>query len=160
MRNIINVWSVCAEKQIISFARLAFCSLKKITASVLRIHWRLGKELRFFSIFLSSPLKGNIARRLMTSYSLAKRRTYVFCTLREVPLRYFYRPRDGNVFTSVCQEFCPRGEGGRLDISACNRQTTHRQTPPRQTPPTQANTSLHQDGHWSGRYASYWNAFL
>ena len=79
---------MCAEKQIISFARLAFCSLKKITASVLRIHWHLGKELRFFSIFLSSSLKGNIARRLMTSYSLAKRRTYVFCTLREVPLRY------------------------------------------------------------------------
>ena len=147
MRNIINVRTVCAEKQIISIARLAFCSLKKITASVLRIHWRLGKELRFFSIFLSSPLKGNIARRLMTSYSLAKRRTYVFCTLREVPSRYFYRPRDGNVFTSVCQEFCPRGEGGGWISQHVIGRQPHRQTPPRQTPPTQANTSLNQDGH-------------
>ena len=71
----------------------------------------------------------------MTSYSLAKRRTYVFCTLREVPLRYFYRPRDGNVFTSVCQEFCPRGEGGGWISQHVIGRQPHRQTPPRQTPP-------------------------
>ena len=47
-----------------------------------------------------------------------------------------------------------------------------RQTPPGQTPPRQTHnrqtpwadtpwqTPLHRDGHYSGRYASYWNAFL
>ena len=38
---------------------------------------------------------------------------------------------------------CPQGGGVRPS----------RQTPPRQTPPN-------ADGHCSGRYASYWNAFL
>ena len=32
------------------------------------------------------------------------------------PLHFYYRPQTklqkGNVFTSVCQEFCPQGEGG------------------------------------------------
>ena len=61
---------------------------------------------------------------------------------------YIYRPqtklRKGNVFTGVCQGSCPR-----CGVS----QHTLGQTPPSLTrqPP---------DGHCSGRYASYWNAFL
>ena len=85
--------------------------------------------------------------------------------------------RKDNVFTSVCQEFCPQRVGVH----------TPRQTPPwadipqgrnppgadkclgghyssRQTPPW-ADTPLGRqhhlsDGHCSGRYTSYWNAFL
>ena len=52
----------------------------------------------------------------------------------------FYRPqtklRKGNVFTSVCQKFC-----------------TQRGVFAGHPPPT-------ADGYCSGRYASYWNAFL
>ena len=34
-------------------------------------------------------------------------------------------------------------------------------TPPRQTPPPRKTPSPQiPDGHWNGRYASYWNAFL
>ena len=52
----------------------------------------------------------------------------------------------GNIFTSVCQEFCPqRGVG----LGACWDTLPRTDTPP---PPT--------DGYCSGRYASYWNAFL
>ena len=54
---------------------------------------------------------------------------------------HFYRPqtklRKGNVFTNVCQEFCPQG--------GC--------TPPGQTPPPPS------DGHCSGRYASNTKSF-
>ena len=78
-------------------------------------------------------------------------------------LPFFYRLqlRKGNVFTSVCQEFCPQGRG-------CG--------PPGQTPttpigrPPQADVPLGRHPHppygyygiWStsGRYASYWNAIL
>ena len=47
---------------------------------------------------------------------------------------------------------CPQ-EGG-VHAPSPGRQTPlpDRQTPPRQTPP--------RDGYYSGRYASYWNAFL
>ena len=96
--------------------------------------------------------------------------------------------RKGNVFTSGCQEFCPWGWGVHsladtpLGQTHTPRQTppwvyTPRHTPPRQTPPgihplgrhPQADTSWADpllqtphpsDGHCSGRYASYWNAFL
>ena len=64
--------------------------------------------------------------------------------------------RKGNIFTSVCQEFCPRGGGaGGLPrgvclvcITACTEADTPRQNPPP------------ADGYCCGRYASYWNAFL
>ena len=46
--------------------------------------------------------------------------------------------RQGNIFTSVCQEFCP---WGRVCLRACW-----------DTPPA--------DGYCSERYASYWNAYL
>ena len=66
----------------------------------------------------------------------------------------------GNVFTSVCQVFCPQGRG----VHPLGRHN------PRQTQ-TQADTSLARpsgqtlqgdtpaDGYCSRRYASYWNAF-
>ena len=48
--------------------------------------------------------------------------------------RYFYRPqtklRKGNVFTSVCQEFCPQGLGC---LPQCMLGYTH---PPGQKPPS------------------------
>ena len=63
-----------------------------------------------------------------------------------------YRPQTklwkGNVFTSVCQEFCPREAG-------CVSQHALGQTP---SPPS-ACWDTPPDGHCSGRYASYWNAF-
>ena len=107
----------------------------------------------------------------------------------------------GNIFTSVCQEFCPQG-GGCLPQCMLvytppgaetpgTRQTLRtRQTPPRtrqtpppgadppgpgrqppqtrltppgpstppdQVPPREADCSIRST---SGRYASYWNAFL
>ena len=75
---------------------------------------------------------------------------------------HHYRPqtklRKGNVFTSVCQEFCPQGAGGCLPgggcpgpgSGVCVSQYALRQTPP----------PLPADGYCCGRYASYWNAFL
>ena len=93
----------------------------------------------------------------------------------------------GNIFTSVCQEFCPRGGGGGC-LPQCMlgfppgadppgpgtppeqtpRDQTHtprtRPTPPEQTSPPgpdphprEADCSIRST---SGRYASYWNAFL
>ena len=77
---------------------------------------------------------------------------------------FYYRPktklRTGNVFTRMCQEFCPQGRGGI-------------QPPPRADTPWQADTPLRhadtplplsrhhpRDGYCSGWYASYCNAFL
>ena len=60
---------------------------------------------------------------------------------------HFYRPqtklRKGNIFPSVCQEFYPRGV-----------------YPPGQTHPWADTPPPKADGYCSGRYASYWNAFL
>ena len=109
----------------------------------------------------------------------------------------------GNIFTSVCQEFCPRGGGclpqcmlgytppEQADHPPWTRHTTppgtrppgpgtpspQEQTPPEQTPPRpgtppplgadtpppRADTPPRSDcsiRSMSGRYASYWNAFL
>ena len=64
-----------------------------------------------------------------------------------------YRPqtklRKGNVFTSVCQEFCPQ-EGGLPQYMLGY-------TPPLGGRPPFPPPA---DGYSSGRYASYWNAFL
>ena len=90
--------------------------------------------------------------------------------------------RQGNIFTSVCKEFCP---GGGVCLSVCwdtppgrhppTRQTPRldrhppMQTPPDQTPPSQTppradtppgQTPSSANGYCSRRYASYWNAFL
>ena len=60
--------------------------------------------------------------------------------------------RKGNIFTSVCQEFCPLGG---VCLSACwDTPPPRAVTPPGQTPPLLA------DGYCTRRYASYWNAFL
>ena len=85
--------------------------------------------------------------------------------------KYFYltQQRQGNIFTIVSQSFCSRGGGcllGHAGIHALSIpwqvHAPGRYTPlwkvhplagaPPYTPP--------HDGHCSGRYASYWNAFL
>ena len=66
------------------------------------------------------------------------------------------------LFTSVCQEFCP--QGGRVSASVPPPPRT-RQTPPDQAdspgpgrpPPRETDPRIRST---SGRYASYWNAFL
>ena len=60
----------------------------------------------------------------------------------------FYGPqtksRKGNVFTSVCQEFCPRGKVYTPWADTPQADTPPGQTPPRQTPPPQADTPHRQ----------------
>ena len=70
-----------------------------------------------------------------------------------------------NVFTSVCQEFCPQW-GEVYTPRADPPQGRHPlpdnppgQTPPRQTPPPGRHPRP-RDGHCSGWYASNWNVFL
>ena len=48
--------------------------------------------------------------------------------------------RQGNIFTSVCQEFCPWGGSASVHVG--------RHLPPQ------------ADGYCSGWYASYWNTYL
>ena len=81
--------------------------------------------------------------------------------------------RKGNVFTSVCQEFCPGGADTRLgqtrqtppprqagtSLLAGRCPLAGRHPPGRHTPGRQTHTPP-ADGYCSGRYASYWNAFL
>ena len=62
----------------------------------------------------------------------------------------------GNIFSSVCQEFCSQGG---VCLSAC-----WDTTPPGSRHPPRADTPLHS-ACWeirstSGRYASYWNAIF
>ena len=85
------------------------------------------------------------------------------CTI-EFNVRYhFYSPqtklRKGNVFAPVCQSFCSQGG---VCLSACKDFPPSRhpwETPPPSRHPT-GRPPLPADGHCSGRYASYWNAFL
>ena len=121
-----------------------------------------------------------------------------FCILNATRSQYLpaaTKLGQGNIFTSVCQEFCP--QGGRVSASvhagihSPGANTPQEQTPPplgADTPPRsrppRADThprSRHPPGSrppqsrhtapspWeadcsirstSGRYASYWNAFL
>ena len=86
-------------------------------------------------------------------------------------LKIYYSPQTklwkGNVFTSVCQEFCPRG--GEDYTPSKQTSPPLGQTPPGQTHTPQADpsgqtplTGRHppSDDHCSGRHASYWDAFL
>ena len=84
---------------------------------------------------------------------------------------HYYRPqtklRKGNVFTSVCQEFCPQGEVHTLPPSwpdtppGKHPLSKHPQADiPQADNPQADNPTLQADGYCSGRYASYWNAFL
>ena len=78
----------------------------------------------------------------------------------------------GNVFTPVCQSFCSRGLGVEGCLPQCMLGYTPSHTPPRQTPPwadtpwtyTPPGRHLPRQtplvGYCTGRYASYWNAFL
>ena len=91
---------------------------------------------------------------------------------------YVYRPQrscgQGNIFTPVCHSV-HRGGGLPQCVMGCHpphprsrhppEQTPPEQTPPgadppsspEQTPPREADSSIRST---SGRYASYWNAFL
>ena len=78
----------------------------------------------------------------------------------------------GNIFRSMCQEFCPRGGG--VCLSACWGAPLWDQAPPpqdrhpsgtRHTPPGPGTHPSRSRACWeirstSGWYASYWNAFF
>ena len=70
----------------------------------------------------------------------------------------------GNIFRSVCQEFCPRGGRGCLPhcmLGYTPPRTKSRHPLPRdqrQTPPR--HSACWEIRATSGRYASYWNAYL
>ena len=79
----------------------------------------------------------------------------------------------GNIFRSVCQEFCPQGWGGGVCPIACWDTHTHtlpgpetdtltdqRQTPPRPEADTPRHSACWEIWATRGRYASYWNAYL
>ena len=81
---------------------------------------------------------------------------------------------EGKLFTLVCHSFCSQGgcilacNGQELCIPAWNGQGgylllgqggKHPLDTSRQTS-TMGKHAPPQDGHWSGRYASYWNVFL
>ena len=82
----------------------------------------------------------------------------------------YYRPqrscRQGNVFTRVCDSV----QRGSVCLSACWDTTPPKQTPPKKQTPSEADTPRKQTPpgkqippgirSMSGRYASYWNAFL
>ena len=84
------------------------------------------------------------------------------CSTRIVK-QVFYRPQRScgqcNIFTPVCHSFCSRGGGGGLPQCMLGYHPPREQTPPEQTnnPPGEADSSIRST---SGRYASYWNAFL
>ena len=79
-----------------------------------------------------------------------------------------YRPQTklwkGNVFTPVCQSFCSQRGGGVVCLSACWDTHTHPRAgtlmadTPGQALPLGRHPSA--DSYCSGRYASYWYAFL
>ena len=78
------------------------------------------------------------------------------CLILQIVTRYFYRPQTkvwkSKGFTPVCQSFCSQRVGG-VCLSDCWDTHPTGQTPLGRHPPP-------ADGHCSGRYASYWNAFL
>ena len=62
------------------------------------------------------------------------------CNFWSCVCNYHPQLRKGYVFTPVCQSFCSQGMSGQTPL-------------PGRTPPP-------RDGHSSGQYAFYWNAFL
>ena len=88
--------------------------------------------------------------------------THCYC-LKSQLFRYFYRPQrscgQGYVFTRVCDSV---NRGGSASVHAGipplppGADTPPKQTPWEQTPP-EADSGIRS---MSGRYASYWNAFL
>ena len=70
-----------------------------------------------------------------------------------------HKLRQGNIFTSVCQEFCPQWGGGCLPQCMLWYTPPLADIPPGQTPPLPS-ACWDRHGYCCGRYASYWNAFL
>ena len=106
--------------------------------------------------------KHNLTCRFFTlsnwSYLLALKCHIKFITARKRCLG------QGNIFSSVCQEFCSQGESawaGTLQgrNTPLGRYTPWAGTPPRQVHPP-GSSACWEIRATSGRYASYWNAFL
>ena len=89
----------------------------------------------------------------------------------------FTKLREGNVFTSVCQEFCPQGGGRACQAprhahplpckppaihapSSIIHAPHHARSPAMHAPPCPHPPGCYEMRSMSGRYASYWNAFL
>ena len=89
----------------------------------------------------------------------------------------FTKLREGNVFTSVCQEFCPRAGGRACQAprhahplpckspaihapSSIIHALHHARSPAIHAPPAPHPPGCYEMRSMSGRYASYWNAFL
>ena len=73
--------------------------------------------------------------------------------------------RQGNVFTHVCDSVHGGGGGGPLAntplaVNPLGRHPSSADTPPDRHSTPQVDTHPTTDGHCSGWYASYWNAFL
>ena len=70
--------------------------------------------------------------------------------------------RQGNIFTSVCQKFCPGGVSALVDAGKHTTWQAPRRadTPAGQTIPSWTDPLPPPNGYCSGRYASYWNAFF
>ena len=89
------------------------------------------------------------------------------CCLGFFSLLTYYHPstklREGNVFTGVCQSFCPRGWVCLVPGPFWVGMPSHRSLPGGipGTPSGRYMPRLTSScGHRSSRYASYWNAFL
>ena len=72
---------------------------------------------------------------------------------------------EGYVFTPVCQSFCSQGGGG-VCLSACwdtppgTDTPRGAETPRSRHPPSPLRSACSEIRATSGRYASYWNAYL
>ena len=64
----------------------------------------------------------------------------------------------GNIFTSVCQELCPRGVSA--SVHAGIHTSPDRHPPGLNTPTPLPSACWDRHGYCRRRYASYWNAFL
>ena len=91
--------------------------------------------------------QANLKPKLVTTHLILALMCFLF-------LPSAMKLRQGNIFTSVCQEFCP--QGGDVCLSACWDTDT---TPPGQTPPLGRETPP-PNGHCSRWHTFYCNAFL
>ena len=75
----------------------------------------------------------------------------------------FYRPQwsySKVIFSQVCVKNSVHGGGEAVCLSACWDTPPGRHPPPGKTPPQADTPQPPGYGYYSGRYASYWNAFL
>ena len=114
-----------------------------------------------FSLFSAIPdpkPPSAYADRSMTGYPIVSAASHATSTCKEWVRDALFLPAatklgQGNVFTSVCLSTGGRG----VCLSACWDTPPTRHPPGPGTPPREADCSIRLT---SGRYASYWNAFL